>query len=80
MFFNTFINDIFILWFSYADDNTILFIRDYDLPILKNVLDQQSIFLIKWFENNFMKAYPEKFHSFEVQGIKCKGTFCYEVD
>ena len=70
--------------YNYVDDNTVsLFIKIY--IILTNVLEQESIFLIRCFENDFMKANPEKFqaicvckrayediNSFEVQGIKIK--------
>ena len=58
-----------------------------DLHIFKNVSEQESMNLVKWFENNFMKANPEKFQaiclckrayegidSFDLEGtqIKCE--------
>ena len=67
--FSVFINEILyfkVQYFinNYADDNTVLFICK-DLYILKRVLEQKKkkvyIFLIKYFENNFMKANIEKF-------------------
>ena len=57
--------------YNYADDNTVSFIHK-DLHILKNVLEQESMNLIKWFENNFMKANPEKFQAI------CLGKRAYE--
>ena len=54
LLFNIFINNIFYFVvqsfiYPYADDNTVSFIHK-DLHVLKNVLQQESIFLIKWFE------------------------------
>ena len=57
--------------YNYADDNTVSFIHK-DLHTLKNVLEQESMNLIKWFENNFMKANPEKFQAI------CLGKRAYE--
>ena len=76
LLFNIFINDIFYFViqtfiYNYADDNTVSFIHK-DLHILKNVLEQESMNLIKWFENNFMKANPEKFQAI------CLGKRAYE--
>ena len=76
LLFNVFINDIFYFVvqsfiYNYADDNTVSFIHK-DLHILKNVLEQESLNLIKWFENNFMKANPEKFQAI------CIGKRAYE--
>ena len=76
LLFNIFINDIFYFViqtfiYNYADDNTVSFIHT-DLHTLKNVLEQESMNLIKWFENNFMKANPEKFQAI------CLGKRAYE--
>ena len=56
-----------------------------DLHILKSVLEQEIIFLMKWFENSFMKTNPEVFQaicvgkkpfegigSFNIQNLKIK--------
>ena len=74
------------MWFSYADDKTILFIHN-DVHNHEKRLEQGRIFLTRWFENNFIKAYSEQLQaiaicvgerayegidSFEVQGIKIK--------
>lgn len=48
--------------YNYADDNTISFIH-CDLKLLKQVLEQETLLLIKWFENNFMQANPDKFQA-----------------
>ena len=67
LLFNVFINDIFYfivqcILYNYADDNTLSFIHK-DLLYLKSVLEQESLFLISWFDKNFMKANPEKFQA-----------------
>ena len=67
LLFNVFINDIFYfivqcILYNYADDNTLSFIHK-DLVYLKSVLEQESLFLISWFDKNFMKANPEKFQA-----------------
>ena len=46
--------------YNYADDNTVAYIHK-DLDILKLVLENESLNLISWFENNFMNANPKKF-------------------
>ena len=76
LLFNVFINDIFYFViqtfiYNYADNNTVSFIHK-DLHILMSVLEQESINLIKWFENNFMKTNPEKFISI------CVGKSAFE--
>ena len=45
--------------YNYADDNTISFIYK-DFSYLKSVLEQESLFLISWFDTKFMKAIPDK--------------------
>ena len=67
LLFNVFINDIFYfivqcILYNYADDNTLSFIHK-DLLYLKSVLEQESLFLISWFDKNFTKANPEKFQA-----------------
>ena len=54
--------------YNYADDNTFSFTQK-GLHILKHVFEQEGINLIKWFENNFMKA--------KSQAI-CAGKRAYE--
>lgn len=93
LLFNVFINDIFYfilksVLYNYADDNTLSYIHK-DLVILKSVLEEESTVLIKWFEENFMQANPDKFQaicvgkkanegiqSFEIEGntIKCENS------
>lgn len=67
LLFNVFINDIFYfiihcILYNYADDNTLSYIHK-DLTTLKSVLEQESQNLLTWFENNFMKANPDKFQA-----------------
>ena len=67
LLFNIFLNDIFYFitqasLYNYADDNTLSFIHR-NLETLKSVLEEQSLVLIKWFTNNFMKANPSKFQA-----------------
>ena len=93
LLFNVFINDIFYFilksdLYNYADDNTLSYIHK-ELEILKSVLEEESITLIKWFEENYMQANPDKFQaicvgkkaseeivSFEIVGnsIKCESN------
>ena len=61
--FNIFINDIFyFILYNYTDDNTLSYIHK-DLESLKSVLEEESIILIKWFEENYMQANPDKFQA-----------------
>ena len=62
LLFNIFLNDIVTKasLYNYADDNTLSFIHK-TLPVLKQVLEQESLILIQWFTNNLMKANPCKF-------------------
>ena len=67
LLFNVFINDIFYfivqsILYNYADDNTLSFIHK-DLLHLKSVLEQESQILISWFDQNLMKANPDKFQA-----------------
>ena len=62
-----FINDIFHVikkgtLYNYADDNTLSFIHK-SLTILKEILQGESILLIRWFTENLMKANPDKFQA-----------------
>ena len=90
---SVFINDIFYFILksdlhNYADDNTLSYVHK-DLEIVKSVLEEESIILIKWFEENYMQANPDKFQaicigkkaseeivSFEIVGnsIKCESN------
>ena len=68
LLFNIFINDLFyvldseIKLFNYADDNTLVY-SHIDKYILKSKLEQASIDAITWFDQNGMKANPDKFQS-----------------
>jgi hypothetical protein len=67
LMFNVFINDIFYFvqdsdLYNYADDNTLSYTHT-DCNILKSVLEKDSETLITWFEENCMKANPEKFQA-----------------
>ena len=67
LLFHVFINDIFYFilkstLYNYADDNTLSYIHK-DLEILKSVLEEESIILIKWFEENYMQANTDKFQA-----------------
>ena len=64
LLFNIFLNDIFYFVlrstiYNYADDNTVSFIHK-DFNFLKSVLESDSLNLIPWFEENSMKANPDK--------------------
>ena len=67
LLFNIFLNDIFYFVlrstiYNYADDNTVSFIHK-DFNFLKSVLESDSLNLISWFEENSMKANPDKFQA-----------------
>ena len=79
LLFNVFLNDIHVFYFvlnsiiyNYAYGNTVAYIHK-DLNILKLVLENESLNLISWFENKFMKANPEKFQAICVEK-KCHDT------
>ena len=62
--FNIFINDIFHFikdrsLYNYADDNTVSYVHT-DPLVLKNVLTNDSLTLVKWFSDNQMQANPDK--------------------
>ena len=73
LLFNIFLNDIVTKasLYNYADDNTLSFIHK-TLPVLKQVLEQESLILIQWFTNILMKANPCKFQDI------CAGKKAYE--
>ena len=67
LLFNIFL--IYIFYFvlrstiyNYADGNTVSFIHK-DFNFLKSVLESDSLNLISWFEENSMKANPDKFQA-----------------
>ena len=67
LLFNVFINDIFYfivysIIYNYADDNTLSYTHK-DFNFLRNVLQEESLILIQWFDRNFMKANPDKFQA-----------------
>ena len=67
LLFNVFLNDIFYIiekcsLYNYADDNTLAYIHK-KLEVLQQILVTESLSLIQWFENNFMKANPDKFQA-----------------
>ena len=53
---------MYIIIYNYADDNTVAYIHK-DLDILKLVLENESLNLISWFEDNFMQTNPETFQA-----------------
>lgn len=73
--FNIFINDIFHFikdsnLYNYADDNTVSYVHT-DPLVLKNVLTNDSLTLVKWFSDNQMQANPDKFQGIAI-GQKSK--------
>ena len=67
LLFNVFINDIFYIiencsLYNYADDNTLAYINK-KLEVLHQILVTEGLSLVQWFENNFMKANPDKFQA-----------------
>ena len=68
LLFNIFLNDFFYTMekhcdlYNYADDNTLSF-HDKDIWRVKSHLETAANIGIKWFEENDMKANPEKFQA-----------------
>ena len=65
LLFNIFINDLFyflknVTVYNYADDNN-LSISNVDPYVVRETLKKESELAVKWFENNFMQASPNKF-------------------
>jgi retron-type reverse transcriptase len=65
LIFNIFINDIFYFIksatvYNYADDNTLSYC-DTNIDSLQSILENESLSMIKWFDNNLMQANPDKF-------------------
>ena len=76
LLFNVFLNDIFYfvlkcIIYNYANDYTVAYIHK-DLNTLKLVLENKSLNLISWIEDNFMKANPDKFQAI------CAGKKCHD--
>jgi len=68
--FNIFINDIFYFVnnfdvYKYADDNT-LSCSGTSITTVKQNLETDSINLVKWFDDNKMKANPDKFQAISI--------------
>ena len=78
-----FINDIFYfivqsILYNYADDNTLSFIHK-DLLHLKSVLEQESKILISWFDQNLMKANPDKFKAICIGKKTLDNTESFQI-
>ena len=78
-----FINDIFYfivqsILYNYADDNTLSFIHK-DLLHLKSVLEQESQILISWFDQNLMKANPDKFQAMTTSSLFKLAKLIYQM-
>ena len=77
--FNIFLNDIFNVvtsskLYNYADDNTVS-CSDRNIETVKQHLEEDSLSLIQWFDDNQMKANPEKFQAIVLGNNPCKITF-----
>ena len=65
LLFNIFMNDLFyflknVTVYNYADDNS-LSVCNVDPYAVREILKKESELAVKWFENNFMQANPDKF-------------------
>ena len=74
LLFNIFLCDLFFImndveFASYADDNTPFFVGD-DLNDVILKLQNASKTLFKWFNDNQMKANPDKCHFFRTSSVK----------
>ena len=74
LLFNIFLYDLFFImndveFASYADDNTPFFVGD-DLNDVILKLQNASKTLFKWFNDNQMKANPDKCHLFRTASVK----------
>ena len=76
LFFNIFINDLFLsidisALCNYADDNTLYTLRN-DANAVMNKLKQDFLKIFKWFYENFMFLNPDKhyFLTLEFQDVQ----------
>ena len=69
LLFNIFIHDLFYLidesLYNFADDNTLSRFHP-DVSVLTNELCDDGTKTLYWFEDNYMKANPEKFQGFSI--------------
>jgi hypothetical protein len=68
--FNIFFNDIFnfveeSILYNYADNNTLSY-SETELNKVVDVLEKDSLNLIRWFSHNQMKANPDKFQAIAI--------------
>ena len=73
--FNVFINDIFFLdrdcrIYNYADDNCISYSSE-SVDSIRNFLTNDIIVFMNWFQQNSLKANPEKFQSMLISSSGC---------
>ena len=94
--FNIFLNDIFYFvtncdLYNYADDNTLSYASSSILDI-KQVLETNSLYLVKWFSDNQMQANQDKFQAicigkktnsadltFNIEGTEIKPEDCVKL-
>ena len=81
--FNIYLNDIFLFTenatlYNYADDNSLSFCHK-DLDIVKQTLERESSHLITWFEQNRLKANPEKFQAIVVSKKKNDESITFNI-
>ena len=84
LLFNIFINDIFCFitkcdLFNYADDNT-LSKSAGTVELVIEALKTDANNAIKWFEDNNMKANPEKFQIMLLKPMHCQTALPLNVD
>ena len=78
LLFNIFINDLFFTLenyctiYNYADDNS-LSVHNADPMLVKSELERAATLAIEWFDDNGMKANPDKFQAI-VLGRNGKGS------
>ena len=78
LFFNIFINDIFLCSsdiniYNYADDNCISFAGN-SIDVIEDTLNKEIISLMEWFRKKSLAANPAKFQTMLVKSNSIKDT------
>jgi hypothetical protein len=82
--FNIFLNDIFYfveesILYNYADDNTLSY-SDTELNKVVDVLEKESLNLIRWFSHNQMKANPDQFQAIAIGSKTSNESVNFNLD
>jgi hypothetical protein len=82
--FNIFFNDIFnfveeSILYNYADNNTLSY-SERELNKVVDVLEKESLNLIRWFSHNQMKANPNQFQAIAIGSKTSNESISFNLD